>query len=228
MPTTDFSSSTEKYLFSRTVFREQAKEQFYTRRPKIVHLISAANEYVAKTMLSLSGQDMREVPHGLYIGDLTVSFTRTHFVIVDLVVCSELIDAATLLRKQFELLARLNELHTSDSIDHLLKRTPSLSALKTQLRGLYGEYSKVAHSSSPQPLELLGRIEHKGKTRTVVYPEFQENAYVSLQHVVLTIFEYFIWANQFMLTYNDKYDSGWADEWQIDTLRQYEAIFEAS
>src|ERR1043166_3572986 len=91
-----------------------------------------------------------------------------------------LIDAATLLRKQFELLARLNELHAAGTIDHLLKKNPQFSALKTNIRRLYGEYSKIAHSAAPQPLELLGRIEDGKRAWTAVYPIFLEDAYVAL------------------------------------------------
>jgi hypothetical protein len=225
MSATDFTSAAEKYLNSRDVLRARAKEEFYSRNPAVGDLISAINEYVAKSMLSLSGQDMRPILHGLYICDLVVSFTRTHFVVVDLLVCSELTDAATLLRKQFELLARLNELSTAETIDHLLKRTPNLSALKTKIKALYGEYSQVAHSSAPQPLQLLGRMEHEWGERTVVYPVFQENAYVSMQHVTLTVLEYYLWSHQFFSDHCEPYDSGWGSKWLSEVVEKHEAVF---
>ena len=167
MSTTNFSSSTEKYLYSRDAFRVRAREEFFYRRPSIKLLVFAINEYVASSMLALSGQDMRSIPNGLYIVDLVVSFTRTHFVTIDLIVCSELIDGATLLRKQFELLARLNQLQATETVEHLINRTPNLSSLRTQVKTLYGDYSQVAHSSAPQSLQLLGREEYGDGVFTV-------------------------------------------------------------
>ena len=228
MSATDFSSTAEKYLYSRDVLRTKAKAEFFSREPAISDLITEINEFVARSILSLSGQDMRSVPHGLYIGDLVVSFTRTHFVVVDLVVCSELTDATTLLRKQFELLARLNELSAAETIDHLLRRTPNLSALKTKIKALYGQYSQVAHSAATQPLQLLGRIEHEGAERTVVYPVFQENAYVSLQHVASTVFEYYLWAHQFFSEHCDQYDGEWGAQWLPTVFKKLEAVYGSS
>lgn len=220
-----FSSATEKYLHSRNHFRVKAKQDFFDRNPKIAPLISAVNEYVAVVMLSLSGQDMKPIPNGLYMGDLVVSFTRTHFIIVDLVVCSELIEAATLSRKQFELLARLNELYAAETLEHLLQRTPNLSALKTNLRHLYAEYSQIAHSASNKSLRLLGDIECADGCRTVVYPVFQANAHASLQHVVMTVFEYYIWAHQFLQNHCPKYESGWGTNWLESTIGIYKEAY---
>lgn len=217
--------STEKYLYSREILRARAREEFFAKKPSVGPLISAINDYVSSTTLGLSDQDVRPVPHGVYICNLIVSFVRTHFIILDLVTSSELIEAATLIRKQFELLARLNELRASESINHLLKRTPNLSALKTQLKTLYSDYSEIAHSSHPRKLDLLGSIVHCEKERTVLYPIFLENAYVSLQHVVITVFEYHMWAHQFLSENFKCYDVDWGAKWMFDALEKYKVTY---
>ena len=50
--------ATEKYLFSRDVFRSRAKKEFFERKPDVAPLISVINDYVASTMLGLSGKDI--------------------------------------------------------------------------------------------------------------------------------------------------------------------------
>ena len=191
----------DKYIYSRGVFRDEAKAQFFAEkhaRP----LVDVTNEYVAGVMFAGSGEDISSLPHADYISGLVVSFTRTHFVIMDLVVCSELIDAATLLRKQFELIARLEELSGAATLDHLLEKTPNLRALKTDLKKLYGEYSKIAHSSDPEPLGLLGTIEQPEGDYAPLYPIFSNNSYVALNHTVLCVMEYYLWAHPFALAHS--------------------------
>ena len=41
---------------------------------------------------------------------LVVSFMRTHYVVNELIIYSEIIEASTLMRKQLELIARLKEI----------------------------------------------------------------------------------------------------------------------
>src|SRR5438105_5016353 len=148
----------DRYVRSREVFRERAKSEFFAKE-HVRFLVKIINDYVARVMFAASGQDMSAIPHAEYIGGLLVSFTRTHFIVVDLIACSELIESATLLRKQFELIARLQELNVIEPVKNLLERTPNLRRLKTEVGKLYGEYSRIAHSAHPEPLQLLGRIE---------------------------------------------------------------------
>jgi hypothetical protein len=151
-------TSSAKYLYSREFFREQARKEFGDRNAHAIPLIRLLNDYVATTMLGASGHDVGAIPNSQYNLDLIVSFTRTHFIVMDLIVCGELIEAATLQRKQFELVARLNEIRETKSIESLIKKTPNLTTLRTRIKKLYGEYSEISHSASPLPLQLLGRI----------------------------------------------------------------------
>ena len=221
MPSINHPQATEEYLFSRNVFRSQAQKEFYEGKHGVTGLVFAINDYVATTTLELSGQTIQPIQNGPYILGLMVSFVRTHFIIIDLVACSELIDAVTLLRKQFELLARLNELNIFGSSSHMLKKTPNLSVLKTNVSKLYDEYSGIAHSAHPESLQLLGRIKHGESEATSVYPVFHKNAYVTLQHVALSVFEYHIFAHQFLSKNYQNYDSNWGGSWLIDATEKY-------
>jgi hypothetical protein len=117
--------------------------------------------------------------------------------VADLLVQGELIEAATLLRKQMELVSRLNELGTAIDIEELIGRTPNIKHLREDLRRMYGEYSEVAHSSHPRSLQFLGTIEKDGREYTQLYPVFHENLHAGLSHLVLVTAEFFRWTTTF-------------------------------
>lgn len=213
-----------KYLRSRDIFRATAAKDFL-KNPNALRLVEVLNEYVATTMFTMSGKDVRGIKHGIYIAKLIVSFVRTHFIATDLVIQGELVEGATLIRKQFELLARLNELLKVESVDSLLKRTPNLSNLRTQMKSLYGSYSEIAHSSALDPLQLLGSVEVGEGSMTAVYPVFSEHAYISLSHIALCVFEYFLWADEFFAENIPEYDREWAARWAPQVLDAYAALF---
>lgn len=216
----------DKYNYSREVFRDRAKSEFFARK-HARSLVEITNDYVAGTMFAGSGHDISDLPNAEYVSDLIVSFTRTHFIIVDLIVCSELIDSATLLRKQFELIARLHELSAAKTIDDLLERTPNLRALKTDIKKLYGEYSQIAHSAHPKPLELLGRIERDEGEYTPLYPMFSENSYVALNHAFVCVVEYYLWAHPFASSHWPNYHVTWGQEWLGAAVEIHNMMFEA-
>jgi hypothetical protein len=221
----DLPAGAEKYIRARDVFRLHARNQFLANNPGATQLLAIMNDYVAKVMFALSGQDISSVDHARYVSGLMVSFTRTHFIAADLVTCCDLIDAATLLRKQFELVARLQELEAVQSIEKLLNRTPNIRHLHTHAKKIYSEYCRVAHSAHPEPLQLLGEsIEHE-HTFTAVYPHFDPNAYVALQHQFLTVIEYYVWAHRFLRRWPLRYNFEWGEKWLDDALECHERVF---
>jgi hypothetical protein len=127
-------TSSAKYLYSREFCREQARKDFGDRNVHAMPLIRLLNDYVANTMLGASGYDVSAIRNAQYNMDLIVSFTRTHFIVMDLIVCGELIEASALQRKQFELVARLNEIREAKSIESLLNKTPNLATLRTRIK----------------------------------------------------------------------------------------------
>lgn len=185
-----------EYLYSREVFRQRAQKKFFDNDPNVRILLDSVSELLLAFTLPLSDRNLAHVPNGQYVADLIVSFTRTHFIIAEHLTCSELVEAATLLRKQIELLSRLYELQETD-LQALIKRTPNLKRLETNVRRLYGEYSEIAHSSNPEKLQLLGRIKIEQGTVTVLYPQYEENSLVTLQHVAMSVFEFVVWMSGF-------------------------------
>ena len=112
-----------KYLESRDTARKRTEAEFLSNHPEIAPLIQLGNEYVAGCMYFLNGRNMSTLKHGLYICDLIISFTRTHFIAQDLIGQGELIEAAVLIRKQMELQARLHELVKVKEFQKLIRKT---------------------------------------------------------------------------------------------------------
>ena len=87
--------------------------------------------------------------------DLTCSFIRTHFVINDLLLTGDIIEAATLIRKQLEVLTRLIEID-ANPLAKLLKKTPNVcNVLNKMGKSLYPELSEIAHSGTPRVGKLI-------------------------------------------------------------------------
>lgn len=223
--TEQFSSKAEKYIYSRDHFRKIAQHNFLAFNEHANLLVASINELVASMTLFVSRKSFRAIDNGVYLADLMVSFSRSHFIASDLILGGELVEAAVIIRKQMELLARLNELSIGLDIDKLVRRTPNIKHLKSGLNVLYSEYSEISHSSSPKAMQILGRKELGEGSIPPVYPEFQENAYVSMHHLVMTALEYYVWCANFLIDnfpeYDDSYDSALFDK----AYEQHQKIF---
>jgi hypothetical protein len=210
-------TAAEKYLRHRTAFRSQVTSEFLARGPHTNLIFAAATELVASLTFFLTNRDMRKVNNGLYISGLLTSFCRSHFVAGDLLLQGELIDAATILRKQMELVSRLKELRSGVQAADLVDRTPNVRHLRKDVARLYGEYSSIAHSANPRTLQLLGLVEKDGCTYTPLYPVFDENLRAGLNHFVLVSLEFALWTMSFYRSELSAYDPTY-DETVFRTL----------
>lgn len=201
-----FTSKAEKYLYSRDHYRKVAQREFLKFNEDANLLVATTNELVASLTLFISGKSFREIDNGLYVADLMASFCRSHFIACDLLLGGELVEGAVIVRKQIELLARLNEITKGLNIDRLIRKTPNIKHLKTRLNRLYSDYSEISHSASPKVMELLGRKEYEEGVFTPLYPEFQKNSYVSMQHLVMCVLEYYVWSANFFSENFKDYD----------------------
>ena len=110
---------------------------------------------------------------------LMVSFMRTHCVINELVLNSEIIEAATLMRKQLELLARIKEIDVGE-LKKLNKRVPQVNHVPW-MKEFYGLWSNVAHNASVDSLDLLGyNMDDENHKRCYVQPTYTENTIETL------------------------------------------------
>lgn len=209
----------DNHLYQRLMWERRSREAFYSTDEE-AHLLA--------TFILEALADFADEPHGAawpvqdergdYTARLVVSFTRTHFSIVKFAEESHLVEGATLLRKQMEVVARLIELDDpAKDLDQLKKKTPNMSALKSKFRGAYGAYSEIAHSSVPERLDLLGFGEDsQGPTRGYLsaYPKFSRNSYVLLHNAAHVFLEFGNWLNN----YNKQHENPWnIDEFNRST-----------
>lgn len=120
-----------------------------------------------------------------------VSFIRTHFVVSDLILNGDLVEALVLSRKQLESLARLHELD-SKPLQKLVGKVPNIQNILSGPAGrMYGDLSEVAHFSAPRVAELLHVFEQGeliGPSMPPVYSErsgacFDVNCFVAVYFI---------------------------------------------
>jgi hypothetical protein len=140
---------------------------------------------------------------------LIISFVRTHFMINDIIMNGDLVEAFTLIRKNFESLTRLHEIDTKPLLK-LLKKTPNvINLFKKGGKQLYPTLSEIAHFATPDVGHLLTITSSKdGRTGPSILPVYNEDAIACYdRHAYVSI--YFVyWLIQFLKTvYKDNYDS---------------------
>ena len=74
-------------------------------------------------------------------------------------------------------------------------------------------------------MQLLGRGEVESKFFTRLYPEFQKHSYVSMQHLVLTALEYYVWCSNFYSDNFKEYDASYDTKLFEKALGQHENIY---
>lgn len=100
--------------------RQNSKEQIVNEHPWIFDIRGYINWYFTHTTDSLQ-HSVIDGANMQYQALLLGSFMRTHYVLYELILLSSNIEAATLARKQIELISRIKELDTKD-VDTLSKK----------------------------------------------------------------------------------------------------------
>ena len=216
----------DKHLRNRHLWEERSRTTFYTTDEEAHLLATFVLEALADLAQRTSGKPWPvQSKEGQYSLGLVVSFIRTQFMVVRCAEHSHLIEGTTLLRKQLEVLARLNEIDDSTgALEQLLKKTPRLSALKSTVRGLYGSYSEIAHSSVPDHFQLLGSGETDENSGYMsLYPKFSRNSYVFLHNAAHVFIEFWVW----LQSYNERHGEPWdLDEFNLSAQAAFKVMLE--
>ena len=135
------SSKTRKIVNAK--FLENENELHYIFRKTL-------DGFLILVMENLFGKYDGATEKFLYQLNLTVSYIRTHFVINNLIVDGDLIEAYTFIRKQFEKYTRINELDNKP-IEKLRGKTPNVINLfgeagKEKVKLLLYKGTKIVHS----------------------------------------------------------------------------------
>jgi hypothetical protein len=213
-------SQAQKFENAREHFRNKSRSAFLGVHEKSHFLVVSLNEVVARHLYYAESRTLNHIENGDYYGKLIVSFTRTHFVLYDLIICNELIDAAVLFRKQLELVSRLVELEEKIDVSKLIKNTPKVNHLEFDLNRLYSAYSEITHSADPNSMDLLGSINAENGLYTSVFPRFDEDSYVSFYHLFLLVTQYHYWIA-------DKYEKWFEGYSRDEDCKIYKKCYEA-
>ncbi|HCY77645.1 MAG TPA: hypothetical protein DHV28_17170 [Ignavibacteriales bacterium] len=200
--------------------REKACEEYKQNEPKgLFALRLTLDGQISK----LCGQFQENIENSnekiSYQLDLSASLIRTHFVINDLIMSGDIIEALTLIRKQIENFTRLVEIDEKP-LGKLLKKTPNVcDILKKSGKKLYPQLSEVAHFGTPRVGELIRKnIKEENKFGPSVFPFYSDTLFeVYKQHSFVSIY-FIFWIVGFLKSlYQDKYDSS-SDEKIIESI----------
>jgi len=129
----------------REDFRDAEREEDNTLRIMVDGLVASLQDKLS--------QPIEKVDSGIsYQIGLVTSYVRTHFIVTDLILNGDLVEAVTLIRKQLESVARLNEL----------------------------DQRPVAHFSKPRVSELMHVIQDGDRMGPSLYPAFTVHSFACL------------------------------------------------
>ena len=108
---------------------------------------------------------------------ISLSVIQSHFIINDLILGGNIIEASTLTRKQLENLTRLHELEKTP-LAKLLKKTPNVyNTFRKFAKKIYTDLSEVAHFGTPRVSALMGHSESSdGRVGPPLFPEYSQQS----------------------------------------------------
>jgi hypothetical protein len=120
---------------------------------------------------------------------VVASFVHTHFLVSDLIITGDLVEAITLIRKQLESLTRLHELDSKPFLK-LAGKVPNIKNFQAAAGRMYGDLSEVAHFSTARVSELLHVAERGELVGPSLLPVFTERSFAcfDMAHFVTVYF----------------------------------------
>lgn len=192
-----------------TIAREQTKETYRKAEPPEHNSFRITLDgLIARTIQQLANKIDNPTEKISYQISLAISFVRTHFIINDMIMYGDLIEAFTLIRKNFESVTRLHEIDNNPLLK-LQKKTPNvINIFKEGGKQLYPTLSEIAHFGTSRVGELLTINSHEdGRMGPSLHPAYNVDALACYdRHAYVSIYFTF-WLIQFLKTvYGDKYD----------------------
>lgn len=161
--------------------RAKAKSNFIKAIPNALQLMDEMENYLGKLYTRLSKihftgeQNQHRLP-------IIISFIRTHMVIDELIKYCENIEAAVLIRKQLELLARYKETENMEDLKQSIRKKKVPNMKKIENGGImYSMLSEIAHTSKPETYTLLGYQKSEDETVEInLFGIYEDNIKVTL------------------------------------------------
>lgn len=196
-----------KFEERHTETRKIVNAKFLENEPELHYIFrKTLDGFLVLVMENLFGKYEDASEKFTYQLNLTVSYIRTHFVINNLILDGDLIEAYTLIRKQFEKYTRLNELDNKP-IEKLRGKTPNVINLFGNAgKEIYPELSEVAHFGHPRVSEFLSIETEDGKKGPSIFPTYKESAITCYDRSAFVAFYFSAWLIDFVEENNSKYD----------------------
>ncbi|NTU73464.1 hypothetical protein HGB07_04835 [Candidatus Roizmanbacteria bacterium] len=145
----DFQAESERARAkAREIYRKKEPEKYNVFRMTLDGIIVRTSRQLLNKFDNTTDKISYQI-------SLSASFVRTHFIVNEMILNGDLIEAFTLIRKQLEALTRLHEIDKKPLLK-LLKKTPNVINLFGESgKKLYPNLSEIAHFATPNVGELL-------------------------------------------------------------------------
>jgi len=171
---------------TRAKYREVETEEENTLRISIDGLIAQ----LANNMTDKIEETDEKVSYQI---SLVTSYVRSHFIINDMILDGDIVEATTLIRKQLESLTRMNELDSKPLLK-LLKKTPNvINCFKRPGKKIYPHLSEVAHFATPRVGELLHVVEDGELVGPSLHPQYVKAAHGCFDLQALVTIYFLFW-----------------------------------
>jgi hypothetical protein len=138
---------------------------------------------------------------------LAASYVRTHFIVNDLILQGDLVEALTLVRKQLESLTRLHELDTKP-VGKLTGKVPNVrNVFKAAGGRVYGDLSEVAHFAKPRVGELLHVVEDGALVGPSLLPAYTDRSHACFNVQAFVTLYFLAWLVEKLPSWYPGYDN---------------------
>lgn len=190
------------------VSREMCRESYRASEPSDANTLRIlVDGQVASLAEKMSRKVAVTTPNISYQIGVSASFIRTHFILTELILNGDLVEALTLTRKQLESLARLHELD-SKPLAKLSKKVPNIgNALKGTAGRMYGDLSEVAHFATPRVSDLLSISERGELVGPSIMPTFSQQAGACFDMAHFVTIYFLAWMTESLAAWYPDYDN---------------------
>ena len=184
-----YMNEIKDYVYDLDSCRKEALSALLAEYPDVIGVFGRMTSFFTNLCARLN--DIK-VPYEMlqYKMLLTISFMRTHICACEHIFNSENIEAAILMRKQLELIARMKEVEVKD-LEKLYDKVPNV-VFGRPMNCLYGILSKIAHNADMESLDMLGfHMVDETHKQICVYPIYNVNTIYSFD-VAIGLFLMFV------------------------------------
>lgn len=174
------------------------KGKFLATFPLLHILLDMIDEYYSNLCSLIKNKPIDNSECGYQYG-LLMSFIRSSITVEELILNGMNIEAIVLIRKQVELLARLEELKSLE-YKSLKGKTPNIKNVG-EIKRTYHQLSEIAHSSVRETLHLLGVVNaiDGDYINLSITPVFDNNLVISMNFHFELFMRFFIWCEENIL-----------------------------